>query len=316
MKGRDVIPAGCLSLERLRDRGVAGTTPHGKELEPAVKNAEYRSIELERILPTEHELRDDVEDGIEAIVASIREHGVLQPVGVVAIGGGRYRRIFGGRRCRAAGLAGLREVPCRVFPIPGAGERELMSLFENTHREDLNPIELATALGKLAGEGGFTHGELAHRLGKERTYVTEMLSLLRLPHAVQTGVARATISRKHAKELLRLPDEDLQKEAYHEVIDKDLSVRETRRLVERMLRGDAGREPDSDDSDGEFYRLIELLEDRLGRKVAFKRYLRRREFRVSFTDMDDFMKFRRDFSRLRLEDEFEFPTGTSKETEQ
>lgn len=171
---------------------------------------------------------------LDELAASIRTHGVLQPL-LVRRRGERYQLVAGERRWRAAKIAGLAKVPVIVQDVPDERLLEI-TLVENIQREDLNPIELARALERMAEELGLTHEEIAARTGKDRTTITNTLRLLRLPPDVQQLLAERRLSPGHAKALLGLPGEDLQRQVAERAASQGLSVRQVERLVQRMTK--------------------------------------------------------------------------------
>ncbi len=177
-------------------------------------------------------------DRLEELAASIRTHGILQPL-LVRRKGERYELVAGERRWRAAKLAGLTTVPVIVQDVPDERMLEI-TLVENIQREDLNPIELARALERMVEELGLTHEEIAARTGKDRVTITNTLRLLRLPRDVQQLVAERRLSPGHAKALLALPTEELQREVAERAASQGLSVRQVERLVQRITKS---REP-------------------------------------------------------------------------
>jgi len=143
--------------------------------------------------------------------------------------------VAGERRWRAAKLAGLAEVPVVVQEVPD--ERLLeMTLVENIQREDLNPLEVARAFERLIRELGFTQEQIAERTGKDRSTVSNLLRLLKLPGDVQQLLAEHRLSMGHARAILGLPDEDLQRQVAEKASSQGLSVRQVERLVQRMTR--------------------------------------------------------------------------------
>ncbi len=168
------------------------------------------------------------------LAASVRAHGVIQPL-LVRPRGDRYQLVAGERRWRAAKLAGLSEVPVVVQEVPD--ERLLeMTLVENIQREDLNPLEVARAFERLIRELGFTQDQIAERTGKDRSTVSNLLRLLKLPDDVQQLLAEHRLSMGHARAILGLPDEDLQRQVAEKASSQGLSVRQVERLVQRMTR--------------------------------------------------------------------------------
>jgi ParB family transcriptional regulator, chromosome partitioning protein len=172
------------------------------------------------------------EPGLEELAASIREHGVIEPI-LVRREGGSYRILAGERRWRAAQRAGLREVPAIVRD---ASEREAfeLALVENLQREDLNAIEEAEAYEILLTDHSLTQDELAHRVAKDRSTIANALRLLRLPPSVREAVRDGQLDMGHARALLGLAGEEAIERAAQRVIREQLSVRATEALVRSL----------------------------------------------------------------------------------
>lgn len=178
---------------------------------------------------------------LEELAQSIRANGIIQPL-IVRKDGDGYQLVAGERRWRAARLAGLTEVPVVVQDL--ADDRLLeIALIENIQREDLNPIEVGHALDRLAREHNLSHEVIGQRTGKDRTTVTNLIRLLRLPSDIQLLVAEHRLSMGHARAILALPSEDLQKEIAQKAAAEGLSVRQVERLIQGLT---AKREPSSD----------------------------------------------------------------------
>lgn len=176
------------------------------------------------------------EDSLEELAASIKNHGVIQPIIVRDIDNGRkYQIIAGERRWRAANMAGLEKIPAIVREYDNA-QRMSAALIENIQRENLNPLEEAQAIQSLLGECDMTHNEVADSIGRSRTTVTNILRLLTLTREVKVMVNSGHLEMGHARALLSLSSAQ-QIEAAETVVLKHLSVRETERLVQGMLSG-------------------------------------------------------------------------------
>jgi ParB family chromosome partitioning protein len=169
---------------------------------------------------------------LEELANSIETHGIIQPL-LVRRKGATYELIAGERRLRAAKLAGLVEVPAIVQDY--ADERILeIALIENIQREDLNPMETAQALDRLHTEMNLSHEEIAARTGKDRTTITNLIRLLRLPQAVQLLVAERRLSMGHARAILGLTNPDLQLQVAEKAAAQGFSVRQVERLVKKV----------------------------------------------------------------------------------
>ncbi|MHB0888363.1 ParB/RepB/Spo0J family partition protein [Acidithiobacillus sp.] len=174
-------------------------------------------------------------EALAALAASIRSQGVVQPIVVRGVGGGRYEIIAGERRWRAAQMAGLAGIPAIVRECSDE-EALALGLIENIQREALNPLEEAQALQRLLHEFALTHEDLAEKLGRSRAAISNQLRLLRLPEAVHRHLENGALSAGHARALLALPAE-AQVAAAERVLREDLTVRATERLARGMARG-------------------------------------------------------------------------------
>lgn len=186
------------------------------------------------ISPNPRQPRSTVEQSeLSELAASIREHGLIQPLIVTRSSSG-YTLIAGERRWRAAQLAGLEKVPVIVKETTPQEMLEL-AIIENIQREDLNAIEEAQAYRQLMDDFGMTQEAVAERVGKGRSTITNLVRLLVLPQEVQQAVLDRQISGTHARELLRFPTAEMQIKAKDEMIRKGLNRREAAKLVDRML---------------------------------------------------------------------------------
>ncbi|HKV42646.1 MAG TPA: ParB/RepB/Spo0J family partition protein [Blastocatellia bacterium] len=189
---------------------------------------------IDQIDPTESQPRQIFkQDRLEELAASIRSSGVIQPL-LVRRQGERFQLIAGERRWRAAQLAGLHRIPCVIKNVTDHHLLEL-SLIENLQREDLNPIEEANAYKSLIEQLKTTQEEIAKRIGKDRSSVTNSLRLLRLPMEIQALLEQEKLSMGHARALLGIESSTEQNNLAHEIVTRGLSVREAERLVKEAL---------------------------------------------------------------------------------
>ena len=194
--------------------------------------AEPAEVDLDSIVPGPMQPRTHFDEAsLESLAESIRTHGIVQPLLVRRRNGG-YELIAGERRWRAARLAGISRVPVIVKEVPDDSLLEI-ALIENIQRENLNPIEEAQAYKKLIETVGLTQESLASRVGRDRSYITNYLRLLRLPEDVQQLVKERRLSTGHARALLSLSQTDLQRRIARQIIDGGLSVRATEQLVQK-----------------------------------------------------------------------------------
>ncbi len=184
-----------------------------------------REVPLAAIVPNPHQPRLRFEpEALQELAESIREHGVLQPPVVMQLPNGDYQLIAGERRVRAATLAGLQTVPVVVKDVSPQAQLEL-ALIENIQRADLDPIEEARAYAALEEQFHMTHAEIARRVGKSRSTVSELLGLLRLPQQVQEFVSTKQLTTGHASRLVALRDPQKQIAAAEHIVKDGLSVR-------------------------------------------------------------------------------------------
>ena len=202
--------------------------------------SEPSEVELESIVPGPMQPRTHFDEAaLESLAESIRSHGVVQPL-LVRRRGEQYELIAGERRWRAAKLAGLTRVPVVVKEVPDENLLEI-ALIENIQRENLNPIEEAQAYKKLIETVGLTQEALATRVGRDRSYITNYLRLLRLPEDLQQLVKEGRLSTGHARTLLAVNQADLQRRLARQIIDGGLSVRATEQLVHKATEPKASQ---------------------------------------------------------------------------
>ncbi|MDO5432812.1 ParB/RepB/Spo0J family partition protein [Eubacterium sp.] len=221
-------------------------------------------LQINKIRPNADQPRKKFNrEKLEELAASIKEHGILQPL-VVRPENNGYTIIAGERRWRAATMAGLKEVPVIVKDLPAKDVMEL-ALIENVQREDLNAIEEAEAYGALMEHFNLTQGEIGIRIGKSRAAITNTMRLLNLPDKVRQEVLDDHISSGHARALLSLEDQKQMEALCEEIIDKKLSVRETERKV-KLLKNP----PKEEKAKPEKNPYITAVEDGLKQKFATK----------------------------------------------
>ncbi|ATL47910.1 chromosome partitioning protein ParB [Chitinophaga caeni] len=184
--------------------------------------------------------RDFDEQALQELSHSIKLHDVIQPITVARVGK-KFQLIAGERRLRASKMAGLKDIPAYIRQ---ANDQELLelALLENLQRENLNAIEIALSYKRLMDECVFTQEQVADRMGKERSTVTNYMRLLKLPPDIQVAVRNGTISMGHARALISIENVDKQLFVYNEITKNGLSVRQTEELVRRMHQANKGNE--------------------------------------------------------------------------
>ena len=215
-------------LGRGLDALLAGTD------DDAPTNESLQTLAIDRLRPGKYQPRSKMDAASLAELAlSIKEQGVMQPILVRPVDGGRFEIVAGERRWRAAQQAGLREIPALVKSIPDQSALAV-ALIENIQREDLNPLEEAKGLQRLIDEFGLTHDAAAKAVGRSRSAVSNLLRLNALAPPVQEYLLAGTLEMGHARALLALPIEQ-QAGAATRVVNQSLSVRDTERLVHALL---------------------------------------------------------------------------------
>ena len=253
------------------------------------------TLPLSSILPDENQHRKTFPaDSLVELAESIKQHGILQPLLVAPLPSGKYKIVAGERRYRAASLAALTEVPVLIRDVSAQSAAE-MALIENLQREDLNPMEEAGGYDALIRTYGLTQEEAAKRLGKSRVAIANTLRLLALPSSAQSMVKNKTISAGHARALLSLKDEAVINRVLGEIVEKNLSVRETEALVKRLLGAKNGVKSNSSLNKTVTRAYYDDLErkvsSRLGRAVAIQLKPKGNgSLRLSFENSDDLEK--------------------------
>ncbi|MGD0152774.1 MAG: ParB/RepB/Spo0J family partition protein [Thermacetogeniaceae bacterium] len=247
-------------------RGLRALIP---EAETPVEG-KYVEIPVGRIEPAPFQARQEFdEDALAELTASIAEHGVMQPVVVRPLAGERYQLIIGERRWRASQRAGLEKIPAVVRDVDDLTSSEMM-LVENLQREDLSPLEEANAYKRLAEEFQLTQEEIAHRVGKSRSFIANSLRLLQLSGEILDLLNRGLLSAGHAKVLLGLEGPARQNSLAQQIVARRLSVRETEKAAQRLQQATNPRTPlaaAKKNRDVEFDSLEERLRQLLGTKV-------------------------------------------------
>jgi ParB family chromosome partitioning protein len=246
---------------------------------PEPGRAAVTEIDIDLIAPNPQQPRIQIDDErLEELAASIRAHGVIQPI-VVRQTGTTYRIIAGERRWRAAQRAGLHKVPVVVREVAeGEGaDRKLLelALIENIQRENLNPVDEALAYQRLADDFGLTQEQIAAAVGKERSSVANFMRLLKLAEEVRADLASGALSMGHARALLGLTDDATQRHAAREVISRSLSVRDTEAMVKKLASAPAERQREAPVAEPPKDVHTRAAEDRmrfaLGTKVRIRR---------------------------------------------
>ncbi|OAJ35586.1 putative chromosome-partitioning protein ParB [Piscirickettsiaceae bacterium NZ-RLO1] len=221
-------------LDALLSGASLDTTLIGKKADRNRETLKYLPIDV--LQRGQYQPRRDMDpDALESLAASIRKQGVVQPIVVRPVGGEKFEIIAGERRWRASQLAGKETIPAVIRDIPDDIALAL-ALIENIQREDLNPIEEAAALQRLIDEFDMTHQQVAEVVGRSRAAVSNLLRLMALESSVKTMLERGDLEMGHARALLSLA-KNQQIQSARQVVARELSVRDTERLVKKLLEG-------------------------------------------------------------------------------
>lgn len=276
-------------------KGLSALIP---DVPPPAANRNPLEVDVDRLEPSEYQPRLQMDDAsLDELAKSITANGLIQPVVVRRVGPDRYQIIAGERRWRAAQRAGLTKVPVVVKDTSAVTPAQLLewALIENLQRENLNPIEEATAYQRLAAEFQLTHDEIARRVGKDRSSVANTIRLLRLPAEVRAEVNARTLAMGHARAIVALPNEVDQRRIAREVVARGLSVRETEALVKRTLEPPARSAPAPKVKDADTRAAEEQLHRAIGSKVDIVRRGKGGQVVIAFASEDELQRI---FDRL------------------
>ena len=291
-------------------RGLGALIP--SELATADEDASLQDVSVSQIEPNPNQPREHFdEESLVTLTASITELGVLQPVLLRSVGEDRYELIASERRWRAAKRAGLQSIPAIIRRVDDAASLE-QAVVENLHRQDLGPLEEATAYQQLIEDFRLSHDDVARRVGKSRSAVSNTLRLLQLPPGIQKLVAETQLSAGHARALLATPDRSFQEALARRTIAEELSVRDVEEAV--RLRGsdpetttaapDDEKPPPSPVTSGAGRRLRppglleleELLSERLDTRVKVTMGSKRGKVTIEFATLEDLERIYRAMS--------------------
>jgi len=271
-----------VSTRRGLGRGLSALIPNAVQ---AGSGAEAYEIPIDQITPNPRQPRTDIDEGgIAELAESVRAVGVLQPI-IVRPHGAGYQIIAGERRWRAARAAGLERVPVRVLATSET-ESLALALIENLQREDLNPIEEARGYRRLLSEHQMTQAELAEKVSKSRSTITNALRLLDLPEEVQVLVYEGKLSAGHARAILTVQDEASRARLAEKVVAEKLSVREVENLARLYLVGQTDRPPRSP-APKSFKIVARKLRKVLGTAVRVRHTERKGKIEIDFHGEDE-----------------------------
>lgn len=274
-------------------RGLAALI--GEIDQPASSQAAPASpVRPDRLVPIEHVFRNPNnprrafdKSELEELAASIRKHGIVQPVVVRTMAEDTLEIIAGERRWRAAQLAGLVEIPVLIRDVDDRTALEI-AIVENVQRSDLNPLDEALGYEQLIAQYSYTQNDLGEVIGKSRSHVANSLRLLKLPDSVRDMLASGALSAGHARAIVSTSDPEA---LARRIVDGGLSVREAEKLAQKDLQGDAGSAPSnlekkSQEKDADTLALERNLSDRLGLKVEVNHKNRGGQLKIDYKSLD------------------------------
>jgi len=267
---------------------IFGEAAFGNDTTPAAeKSTDFVYLPISKVEANIDQPRKHFDEGaLHELAESIREHGVIQPLTVRKLSSGYYQIIAGERRWRAARLAGLKEVPCRVMDADEQKRTEI-ALIENLQREDLNPLEEAEGYKHLVERFGLTQEEVANRVGKSRPAIANALRLLSLSKDIKPFLENGELSAGHARALLKVRGGDEQRALAQKVIGEGLSVRQTERLADKWGK----EETEKPEKPKPFVDYTKEVENRLtrslGRKVKIVAGSKKGRLEIDYYDPDD-----------------------------
>jgi len=299
-----------MASKKVLGRGLGAFFPEYVSDEEKAKKAEAPSIKKEGVeknlvapeervnivlnVPVDHiranpnqPRKDFDEERLEELANSLKKHGLIQPITVRYIGEKRFELISGERRLRASKLAGIDEIPAYIRE---ADDEQSMAfaLIENIQREDLNPLEVAMAYKRLLEEFDYTQAEVATRVGKNRSTVTNMLRLLNLPDFMQTALITNAISTGHARALITIEEEPVQKMLLNKILKLGWSVRDVEDAVRNLDSSTSKKKLTKPDQKNPFYdEISSRLRRTFSTKVAIKPKAKGGEIKIEYYSEED-----------------------------
>ena len=259
-----------MQTKRGLGRGIESLIPPPLTSEASTTDAHFRIVQIDTVIPNRLQPRTVFdEEKLRELADSIREQGVLQPLSVTEMSDGRYELIAGERRLRASKIAGLEEVPVVLHKVDDEGLLAL-SIIENIQREDLNAIEEARAFQELIDQFDYSQEDVAKKLGRSRTTVTNSLRLLRLPRVVQEDVASGRYSAGHARAILAIDGLHEQLKLRERIIREMPTVRDVEKMVQTARTGGKTKSRRKQQLDPQMTELADSMKQALGTKATIE----------------------------------------------
>lgn len=268
-QNKDLIGKGLRSLLQNIDTDLKNTTGSLKSevVEQATTSSRISLADIQ--VNPKQPRRDFDEQSLQELATSIRLHDIIQPLTVSKLANGKYQLIAGERRFRAAKIAGLKDIPAYIRV---ANDQQLLelALLENIQRENLNAVEMALSFKRMMEELDYTQEQVAERMGKERSTVTNYIRLLKLPPDILSAVRNNSLSMGHARALVNIDTIDKQLFVFKEIQQKELSVRQTEELVRKLYKGGSNSQSSSEsksDLPPAYKKIEDNLSSHFGTKV-------------------------------------------------
>ncbi|NUN68287.1 MAG: ParB/RepB/Spo0J family partition protein [Bacteroidetes bacterium] len=274
-RSKSVLGKGLSALiPRIPEKSIPSAPSVARDGAPGTSTME---IEIGRISPNPFQPRLDFDQrSLEELKQSIKQNGIIQPITVRRMIGGTFELISGERRVRASQELGKRTIPAYIISVDTDAEMLELGLIENLQRENLNPIEISLSFKRLIDECNLTQDQVAEKVGKERSTVTNFLRLLKLPERIRQGVRDNKISMGHARALLAVTDEKKQLKLYSRIIDDGWSVRRIEDEIKgkdpkKTTKGGSAAKPSNLRGDASFQQLETRLRHKFGTKVTIRK---------------------------------------------
>ncbi|MCS7215829.1 MAG: ParB/RepB/Spo0J family partition protein [Thermodesulfovibrio sp.] len=268
-------------MKKALGKGLDALIP---KVEKTEKESSLIEVEIERILPGVAQPRTDFDEkALKELAQSIKEKGIIQPIVLSRVGDGTFRIIAGERRWRAAKLAGVEKIPAIIKDVSPLEAVEI-ALIENIQREDLDPVETASAFERLIKEFNITQEELSQRVGKDRATIANYLRILKLPEDIKLWLKDGLLTMGHAKALLSIEDSNKQKEIAQTIIKKGLSVRQTEEVVKKLSKSTLKKRKDKIP---EIADLEDKLTSELGAKVKIIHKGKSGKLEIFYNSLDE-----------------------------
>ncbi len=283
-RGLDALFADAVPVIDTADTEESKKTPKKTNTKKAAGD-EVQYVKIHDIMPNLNQPRKTFqEEKIEELAASIKEHGIIQPIVVRKCENG-YEIVAGERRWRAARKAELAQVPCLVRELTDE-QNMLFAIIENMQREDLNPIEEAEGLQRMMQTFGMTQEQVSKSVGKSRPYIANALRLLKLPEDITAQIAQGNLSAAHGRTLAGVEDDAVKEQLCEKILRESLSVRETEQLVNNLNKGQK-RKPAKKVKNPDEARVEEELKEALGTRVNIRQTGKKGKIEIEFFGSDE-----------------------------